>query len=472
MALFVAAGTGVAATEDTPPVEPPGSTPSPSFSAPKLPVPDAPGYFILVDDALWHDEALRALVTWRTRRGFNVDVRPVSVVGRDPSSIKDELEDRYAQGTTHVLFIGDDPAIPVFQGSLYPSENWYTTVDGNDVFPDLALGRIPLTDAEDLAIYVERLLRYERGVEFGSYPERVVMVAHRTGHPGKYSRNNREIAQVDYARPVEFERIEGGDGALNADVISALIEGAGILHYRGYGAPDSWQFWDAEAQDFSGNEIAGTTVPPVVFSVACDNGWIDGAGRSLSEEWLDEGALGVLASMRRSYSGPNDLMAMELYRLLLDEGVTTAGPLLNRLRDYLLGIGGAYPCHNAQTYLWLGDPDFGIRTRAPKGLEISAPRGVAADENQVDVLCAVAGAARSDVVVTLTRGRRLLARATSDELGHARLLLPLAEPSGPAVLTATGTDLLPVEIPVELGIDAGRGRRWFGNAVHWRHGID
>ncbi len=403
----------------------------------------APGYTILVSDPLAESVMLDELAQWRTRRGFNVTVTPVSEVGADPFIIKDWITSEYERGTTHVLFVGDDPEIPVFPGGLDPSEHWYTTVGGYDLYSDVALGRFAVSTVSDLDQQIETTLDTERGG--GTNLETLLMVASKAGYPGRYTAVSEAIVSAHQDQPVQFTTLYGGEGATNADVQAALGSGAGILNYRGYGGPDDWQTWAADDADFTGAEV----VPGarIVLDVACDNGWIDdGEAMSLAEEWMQKGrSAGVLASLRRSYTAANDALDEELFRLIFDEKVDRAGALLNRAREFLFDTQGDYGSHNARIYLWLGDPDAPILVAQPTPIEISIPGRISNDRGQIEVTVTAEGAPVEGATVTLSRADQLLARAETDSLGRALPLLPDPLSTGPATVAVTGSRILPVE---------------------------
>ena len=401
------------------------------------------GYAILVSDPLAESVMLDELAQWRTRRGFDVHLTLVSEIGADPFLIKDWITHEYETGTTHVLFVGDDPEIPVFPGGLDPSEHWYTTVGGYDLYSDVALGRFAVSTVSDLDQQIETTLNTER---IGSpNMDSILMVASKAGYPGRYTAVSEAIVNAHQDQPVRFTTLYGGEGATNSDVQAALGSSVGILNYRGYGGPDDWQTWAADDADFTGNEV----VPGarIVLDVACDNGWIDdGESMSLAEEWMRKGrSAGVLASLRRSYTAANDALAEELFRLILDEKVDRAGALLNRAREFLLDTQGEYGSHNARIYLWLGDPDAPILFTQPTPVETSIPKRISTQQGLFSVTAETEGVPVEGAIVTLSRADQLLARAETDSAGRA--LLPLPDPlsTGSATVAVSGSRILPVE---------------------------
>ena len=404
----------------------------------------APGYLFLVDDPLLHAPALEALATWRTQRGFNVAIEPVSVTGADPFAIRDLIASYYRRGTTHVLFVGDDPALPVFPGGLDPSEHWYTTVDGYDLYSDVALGRLPVHTEEELAAVVQRTLAWEKeGAATGM--DRVALVAHKAGYPGRFTALSETISQAEYRYPMEFTKLYGGAGAVNADVRDVVASMVQVLAYRGYGGPRDWQFWGADEQSFTDADVIPGAA--IVFNVACDNGWVDDPeGPSIAEAWmLDAGAVGVLGALRRSYDTPNNALEEHLFELMLDDGVARAGALLNQARAFLIDTQGEYGSHDARIYLWLGDPDLPLRHSPLYPVTATVPPTLSLEGDPVSVSVTANGSPLAAATVTVSRGQQLLDSAETDTTGTAWVKIPPNVSLGPATITISESQTLPLE---------------------------
>ena len=424
--------------------------------------PEAPGYLMLVTDQLLDSPSLEALAIWRTRRGFNVSIKPVSVTGGDPFAIKDLIAAEYERGTTHLLFVGDDPSVPVFPGGLDPSEHWYTTVDGYDLYSDVAMGRLAVSSDAELEAQVQRTISWERDPAPGL--DTALLVAHRAGHPGRFTALSETIAQASYVHPLVFLTEYGGAGSTNPEVQESVSGSVAIVAYRGYGGAKDWQFWGADELSFRGSDVVPGAA--IVLNVACDNGWIDDpTGPSLAEEWMSRGrAVGVLASLRRSYDEPNNALEEKLFDLMLNEGVDRAGELLNRAREFLLDTQGQYGSHDAKIYLWLGDPDAPLRHARLNRIEANVPPTLAVGGPDVAITVAAENRPLSGALVTLSRGTLLLARSQSDDHGRAQLRIGEDVGIGPATIAVTGAQLVPVEKSINL-IPAGSGEETSAGSI-------
>jgi len=55
-----------------------------------------------------------------------------------------------------------------------PSDNWFVTIDGNDVLPDMNVGRIPAKTPNDVRIITNKLIAYDQGMA-GDWSSRILM---------------------------------------------------------------------------------------------------------------------------------------------------------------------------------------------------------------------------------------------------------------------------------------------------------
>ena len=58
-----------------------------------------------------------------------------------------------------------------------PSDYLYTLVDGDDLLPDLALGRLAVSSSQQAAQTVDRIIRYDTDIEAGDWRSRVIYLA-------------------------------------------------------------------------------------------------------------------------------------------------------------------------------------------------------------------------------------------------------------------------------------------------------
>ncbi|MBM4354206.1 MAG: hypothetical protein FJ109_10500, partial [Deltaproteobacteria bacterium] len=102
--------------------------------------------------AIVHDSLLSAMpdfVAWKRQRGIEVTVQPLSAVGASYQGVQKAIADAYAgweRAPTWVLLVGDGegagkvPFVPSPYGCA--SDFLYSTLDGNDLYSDVLVGRV------------------------------------------------------------------------------------------------------------------------------------------------------------------------------------------------------------------------------------------------------------------------------------------------------------------------------------------
>ena len=321
--------------------------------------------------------ALR-LAEWKRRCGIMTRVVTVEEIGTTVDEIKPVLQAAYLHPTrpiSYALFLGDAEFIPVFYKTFHSghftllgTDFYYSLLDGADMLPDIATGRVPVDTLEQAEDFVEAVIEYESNpVEAESYytnswhaayfqddnhnneedrrftltSEEMVrwfseqvpeagITPHRCYYtdqrntPRKWNNDIYgwfadwwELSQQDL--PEELLRASGHAWDCDATKISAAVNaGTFFLVYRGHGSKYAWA--DPSYTFIDTSMLKNGEQKPVVFSINCMTGWFDNETDSLidftpdfrlnfAETWLrnpDGGAIGLIAPTRTSYSGYND----------------------------------------------------------------------------------------------------------------------------------------------------------------------
>ena len=266
----------------------------------------------------------------------------------------------------YLLLVGGVDAIPAFEIAETASDRPYGDLDG-DGYPEVSVGRIPSSDPEVVARVVARTIAYEQERDGGLWRKQCALVA----GEGRFS------PQIDSMIEGLFNQVvsKAIDPAYDIDltyanpnspycypprqladrVVDRLNQGALIFAYVGHGAErsvDELQVKGPDGKitrypvlDASHVERLRTGgAPPVVVSIACWTGRMDGERPSIGEELLatDGGPVAFYGSSRISHPVQNALLAMELVRSLFDDtGELRLGPALDRAeRAMVLGAEG------------------------------------------------------------------------------------------------------------------------------------
>ena len=241
------------------------------------------------------------------------------------------------------------------------SDPSYAAVNGDDVLPDLALGRLPAASVAEARLLVEKVIAYEKSGQSLSGP--AVLVADDPDPAGDFEAGSEEIASLLPDR--EVRRIylrERGAAATRTAILESFDAGASLVSYVGHGGIALWA-----SENVLASEDARILKPqarqPIVMTMNCLNGYFhfpyfDALGEAL----LKAEAKGAIAAF--SPSGLSLDAPARLYQMALVEELTSGRH--RRLGDAVLAAqrtyaeSGAFPELLAIYHLF-GDPALEIR---------------------------------------------------------------------------------------------------------------
>ncbi len=249
--------------------------------------------YLLISPRAMLDVA-QPLLDWRSEQGLTVMAVPVEEVYQEfgfgeerPEAVRDFLAYAYHQRSApsprYVLLLGDAtldpkdylqtgltnqvPSPPVKTSFTWTvSDPSYAAVNGEDVLPDLAIGRLPAATVE----------------------EAQVLVADNPDPAGDFEANAEDIATGVFAErdPTKIYLGELGAHAAHEAIVGAFDEGASIVSYIGHGGIDLW----ADEKIFKNAHVEGLapqSQQPLLLTLNCLNGYFTFPHfNSLSEELM------------------------------------------------------------------------------------------------------------------------------------------------------------------------------------------
>ncbi|MCI0407045.1 MAG: C25 family cysteine peptidase, partial [Acidobacteria bacterium] len=205
-----------------------------------------------------------------------------------PGAIKEFLEYAYHQWSSpsprYVLLLGDAtydpkdylktgvknqlPGFPVKTSYLWTvSDPAYAAVNGEDLVPDIAVGRLPAASVEEASALVSKVLAYEDGGQ--DLSGRAVLVADNADLAGNFEQDADEIASTLLAardpRKIYYSQLLG---ATRSSIIDAFDQGASLMSYMGHGGTAVWA-----SELFFRNQDVGALHPqpqqPLLLTMNC-----------------------------------------------------------------------------------------------------------------------------------------------------------------------------------------------------------
>ncbi len=218
------------------------------------------------------------------------------------------------------------------------SDNPFVTLDGDDLYPDMAIGRFPAASPSEASAMVAKTIAYMTSPAPGPWRSRILLASDPTGN---FSARNSQLARRARDRGLTATELlahpsEAGERHQER-MRAAIDEGMLVLHFFGHGGRFMWQTAPARgnAGNLFGMEDLDLLTPsdrlPIVLSMSCATGPFDHpAADSLAEKFLriaDRGAVAVLAASARnspSLGFTNNLLEGILVSGTLGEAVRVA----------------------------------------------------------------------------------------------------------------------------------------------------
>ena len=242
------------------------------------------------------------------------------------------------------------------------SDPQLAAVNGDDVVPDLAIGRLPATTLAQAEALVAKLIAWEDSGQGLSGP--AALVADDPDAGGNFTADVQDIAESYLAgrNPQLLLLSELGVAEMRPRIQAALDGGLSLLSYVGHGgsavwaSENVWNSWDAPS-------LQAQSRQPLLLTMNCLNGYfVAPSFESLSESLLKVEGRGAIASFSPSglsLDGP----AHQYHRALVAE--LTSGHH-DRLGDAVLAAQKTYAASGLMpellsVYHLLGDPAMWTR---------------------------------------------------------------------------------------------------------------
>ncbi|MCF7822908.1 MAG: hypothetical protein K9N35_01940 [Candidatus Marinimicrobia bacterium] len=331
---------------------------------------------------------------------------------KSPFAVKSFLKyanNHWPSNPEYVVFIGDaiaDPKeakrdiaiknIPTFYMQTYQwgaaeADFWYSLINGDDYLPDLNIGRLPCNDAEDLKITLDKLIRYNTDLGYGSWQNEIITIA---GFETIFKQQSQSLLKNEVPEPFMPSRVfidRTSEGQIFWGDTDSLInlwnEGKLLINFLGHGGGAVWadrSLFVREDIDYLDAESA----PAFVTSMTCFTSsfaQIQGLGEVVLTK-SPAGAIGWFGSTGVGWTVNDFLMIQPLLRRLLEEH-KTVGELMNtaRIEYFLANSGYDYlkPSMLFQ-YTYLGDPTTKLALPVHEDL-LSSSKFIYAQDEQLEL---------------------------------------------------------------------------------------
>lgn len=266
-----------------------------------------------------------------------------------------------------ILGFGDNilPAIMVNTPyGLFPADNRFVDVEGDDGLPEIAIGRLPVVSESELNKLIDKIAIFESGIQnLQPWNTRVVMVADNPDSAGNFPYDSDEIAQI-ISPWYTVDKIYLGQLSLYTSRTrfkSAFNDGSFIINYIGHSLMDKF----AHEGMFKTSDVYGLTNTqklPIVIAMTCLAGNFSTPGYdTLTEAMLlhDGGAVAVWTATGLSLNSQGRVLDSEFFESVFTYQKDTLGEaVLDALTQYNQQGGMEFIL---DIYHILGDPALRIQ---------------------------------------------------------------------------------------------------------------
>ncbi len=311
----------------------------------------SPRFVLLVGDASWDFKNTLADDThyadWTYRPG---ETRRFVKNSSTPYSEGSVLNNRNLVPTS---------SYPTTEGHA-ASDTWFVCFDDGDDLPDMAIGRLPVVDLDELDRVIDKTLAFASSPPIGPWRRELLFIANES--PG-FQRRSDLIAESLRRRGYVSTKIyphpsEPANEHHTRRILEVLDDGVAAVHFIGHGGRYIWRTGPPDLEKNHDlftlehlDQLVGNGRLPVVLSLTCYSAPFDHpTADSIGEKLIripKRGAIAVFAASWRNSPSPN------MGQALLDELTTPGNTIGEAVMRAKRGFGSPVL---VQTYNLLGDP--------------------------------------------------------------------------------------------------------------------
>ena len=433
-----------------------------------------PSILYICDPDVLTNPYLQSLMNWRKQQGYEVTLVSTNETGNSTNSIKNYIEDAYYSWENppeYVCLIGDadgSVSVPTYDvsagagsgGAHGESDYPYTLIEGDDLYPEMLIGRISVRSSSELATVVSKIIGYEKAYAgTGDWLSSAALVGDPYDSGISCVITNQYIEQIMENNGVENINTQYSGSNFDSFMRDQINSGVSYLNYRGFYGFSNFNQYDVDLLN-NGYKL------PFISTLTCGvNSFLDDQ-ESVVEALLragsaanPSGAVAVIGtSQSYTHTAFNNIVSMGIFEgIYQKESGQTAGSALLYGK---LALMNTYPSDpNGNVYLFsswnnlMGDPLTHLWTNTPINLLVSHNSVISSSSNYFDVSVSdPEGRPVKDAIVTLYKNDEHAINSTTDEFGRAYFNLDYVD-IGNVIVTSRCLNCVPEETSFEIAND-------------------
>ena len=432
------------------------------------------------------------LCDWKTQKGINARIVTTDSIysycpGADnQEKIRNFIKDAHTNwGTTWVLLGGDTDIIPSrvayamaceanmsYDDDSLHADLYYSDLDGDwnyngtgpygeiadsvDLYPDVFIGRAPVSSTTQVSTFVNKILTYEKEPPL-DYELKILFFAMILWwNPYTDGGLAKDMVDSLYV-PDRFSitKLYESWGNLNYNsVMTAINAGQNFLNHNGHAFYYVMSIGDDHLWNSDMDALINGDRQGILYSIGCWAGAFD--YDAISEHYINNpngGGVAFIGNSRYGWGSPgnpcfgySDRFDRTFYDMVLCKGLRNIGYALAMDKVHYIARSrqeNVYRWHQYQLNL-LGDPEMLIWTDTPELLSVYRPDTL---QNGMEVTVIVrnsGGIPVKDALVCFLNEPSLYERGYTNEMGEFKTSISISTP-GMVKLTVTAGDFLPYE---------------------------
>jgi len=246
---------------------------------------------------------------------------------------------------------------------------------GNDILPDLHIGRLPVNSEAELNAAIAKIIAYEQaGTQ--DWQRRAIFVADNVPDPkgaGDFVQVSDDLIAHFLPATLQADRIYLNDYGCpfnspcpvvnNAITRTWNMTGALLVNFVGHGSLNRW----TDESVFVNSDIAsldnGSRLPVILSMTCLDGYWLKPDQQGLIEELVrasNRGAIGTFSPTGLGFVGGHDVLNRGFFTAVFTDGIQRLGPAALAAKMALYNAGHNYDL--IHTYTVFGDPALRLPT--------------------------------------------------------------------------------------------------------------
>ena len=424
-----------------------------------------------------YDSAIEPYIRWKKEMGLNVILQHCD----SAENVSSIIAQTYSQNP-NLLFVqivgdwNDIQSDELNTETCYdcPTDPALGCISGNDNYPDLAIGRFSCSNAEELAIQVQKSINYEKNPNKSpEWYEKFIGIGSDEGPGDDDELDYEHIRKIydnklsNFTYNIHSQHYDEGTNVSSNELSASINVGASSIAYCGHGSGSYWltgSYGSSSVTSSSNNDKL-----PFVVSVACRNGAFH-SGDCFAEKWMKAKHGGAVATLMSSINQPWDppMRGQDYFFDILSGGYeyendsTSNGISTNEQRTrwgaIVLNAFYLMLCESAQssdietvkTWTSFGDVSLQLRTKKPDKIESSA--NIAIEGNVYNTTITTNGSPVKNALVCISQDGNYYKGFTNSR-GTATIGHNLHKGKALLVVTAFNTTTIYDSIPV---IESGK----------------